>query len=222
MKKYLLSLVVALSGLVLNSYADVIIGNWEQSSDGWINAATGKPVGSDPLDNTFRFSTNGVTLGQYSLQWTQSGTSAGMYLPLQNSNGLINAFLANTRMSIDVSAPPEATMTGYSSLYSLAINADGAGYQTMQPTPAYVFGFPSSNFRTVTITWDYSALLSSIPANPTYIELILTVNNDPNHTVLYLDDARLSVPEPGCFAIYGLGAAAALAFWHRRFHVKEV
>lgn len=228
MKKYFLSLVVAFSGLAMNGYADVIIGDWEQSNDGWIDMDTGLPIGSGSFPigfkDRFSYSTTGTTHGNYSLQWTQSGwdSNGGIYLPLQNSNGLVNAFLANTQFSIDVSAPPDATMTGYSSVYSFSIDADGAGYHTLLPDPGYVFTFPNSNFQTVTITWDYSALLSSIPTNASYVELILTVNNDANHPVLYLDNARLSVPEPGCVAIGGFGTLTALALLHRRFRVNEV
>jgi hypothetical protein len=188
--------VLALCAAPTASRADVVIGNWEDSADGWIDWGTQSAI----AEPKYAFSTVGVTAGTKSVQVTQNGFNQGLSIKLQD-NGLRDAFVANTQFSIDFSVPANAA-AGWAELYTLWINAQNYGFVGQTPVaPKLQYGFPNDSVRTTTLTWDYGALVDGnaangeIAATAGWIEFILGTNSsDADHGVFYFDNARLSSP----------------------------
>jgi hypothetical protein len=209
---------VALLAVFITSpaWANVVIGTWEQSTDGWIDWGSAQTAISPTPGGKFSYSTTGATHGSSSLQLTQAGWNQNLAIKLQEQ-GHIPAFMANTRFEIDVTVPPISD--GWMEIFEVVLNSP-AGYQPQPINPGAanpnVFGFAHSpNPQTVTLGFDYGHLIASgaIPPNPGWVEIIFATNNGGGApTTFYFDNARL-VPEPGALALL---AIAATGFLRRR------
>ena len=170
---------------------DTIIGDWEQSMDGWVGGG-----GAD-----IRYSdTNGVTLGKYSLDvWVPTGawaTVLSMDLLDPNNAAALAAFRANTKFTADITHKvadwPADKIPPWNGTH-LIINTD-AGYLDL----GYRAGWSQNDGdRTDSITWEYSQQLSRIDfSKVTYLQLFIIVNaNSPDYTGwvwFYIDNMRLS------------------------------
>ncbi|MGN6369888.1 MAG: autotransporter-associated beta strand repeat-containing protein [Phycisphaerae bacterium] len=191
----------------------VVIGSWEQSSEGWFDWA----AGGTTLPSNYSFSTVGATLGTSSLAFNPTSPPAGWsygtgyYQALAVSlgdqtdgNGVneITDFLNNTKFSVDV-AYDASQWTGatYATL-NLIVNAPGWGFtQLPQSTitdsgnSGYPGGWDPTNYPGVTqrtISWDYSSVLSALAGTPGYVQLILLSSTDGTAGVEYFDNAQLT------------------------------
>jgi hypothetical protein len=195
--------------------ADYLLGNWENSADGWINWSGTKSV-DDPslMPSQYSYSTTGVTLGSSSLHMLKSGWNQTLALKLNYAQRV--EFMNHSTFSIDVTVPEDSFYDGsggYAQIYNLTINAEGYGWHDQYATaPAMNFYFwDGSPQRTLTLSYDYSAVRSLIAPTFGYIELIFATNAASNRGDFYFDNAKLSgVPEPMTLSLLGLGAAALL------------
>jgi hypothetical protein len=179
---------------------DTVIGNWEQSLDGWVVAGGADVRYSD---------TNGVTLGKYSLDvYTKTGAWASvltMNLLDPNNANVLAAFRANTKLSVDIThlvvdwpeqIPPWNGTHLIINTDAGAVPSQAGGYINL----GYKAGWSQNNGdRTDTATWDYSQIVSDLNANwskVTYLSLEVVVNaNSADYTGwvwFYLDNMRLS------------------------------
>jgi hypothetical protein len=199
--------------LVCDAHADTIIGNWEAgSTDGWIDWGT-QAVITGPK---YLIGATGATLGSSALKLTASGFNQNLSIKLQDAANHPDwrpAFFANNAFKIDFSVDADANATsGFSQLFEFAINAQTYGFHGQGTNPLITLGYPNPNFRTVTLTVDYSALIDGnagngeIPANATYVEFIMATNSDnAAHGVFYFDNARFTtIPEPASAAMLAL------------------
>ncbi len=164
----------------------VVIGDWEGFLDGWIG--TGDLV----------IYTEWSSLNDMSLKVTQEGIGS-LGIKLQDT-GHINDFLTHGKFSIDLMVPADTLgVGGWEEISTLSINAEGYGWHDQPPIPALHVDFWSgSPQRVFTLTWDYNSILSSIPSNPGWIELYLTLHGgDSNRDEFYFDNARLWGAIPG-------------------------
>ena len=203
--KMLLSICLMVAVMSIPASA-VVIGDWESGLDGWIDWSGGSGTLTPGA-------TAGVTLGSGSLRVDQSGWGQTLAIKLQD-NGLVGDFLANSIFSIDVSvAANDGTVTGgYSQVYAVSMNAEGAGWQDVASgTPVNFYWWEGSGERTETLTIDYSAYKAAVPANPGWVEIIFALNTGGGApTDMYFDNAQLTVPEPATLSVLGLGALALL------------
>lgn len=217
MKKLIVCFVLV--ALSMPAYAVTVIGDWEQSSDGWsdwIEYGNGKLV-SDPLNmpSKYSYSTIGATSGHYSLHVAQSGWCQNLSLDFGPA-GHIADFMANTKFSVDVTVPADQFGTGgWCEIYALSINAQGYGWHDQMPVPTYHWDYWAGvGQRTATITWDYSAAKAQMPANPYYLQFVFATCSDGKHNDFYFDNARLfgatTVPEPATIAMLTLGGLVTL------------
>lgn len=179
---------------------DTVIGDWEQSLDGWVVGGGADVRYSDA---------NGVTLGQYSLDvWTETGAWASvltMNLLDPNNANILAAFRANTKLSVDIThlvvdwpeqIPPWNGTHLIINTDAAAVPSQAGGYINL----GYKAGWSQTNGdRTDTATWDYSQVVSDLNANwdkVTYLSLEVVVNaNSADYTGwvwFYLDNMRLS------------------------------
>jgi hypothetical protein len=170
---------------------DTVIGNWEQSMDGWVSGGGADVRYSD---------TNGVTLGKYSLDvWVPTGawaTVLSMDLLDPNNAAVLAAFRANTKFTADITHKvadwPVDKIPPWNGTH-LIINTD-AGYLDL----GYRAGWTRNDGdRTDSVTWDYSQQLSRIDfSKVTYLQLFLIVNaNSPDYTGwvwFYIDNMKLT------------------------------
>lgn len=180
---------------------DTVIGDWEQSLDGWVVGGGADVRYSD---------TNGVTLGKYSLDvYTPTGAWASvltMNLMDPNNAAVLKAFRANTKLSVDIThlvrdwpvdkIPPWNGIHFIVNTNAEALPSLGAGWVNL----GYQAGWSQNNGdRTDTATWDYGQVVADLNANwskVTYLELQIVVNaNSADYTGwvwFYMDNMRLS------------------------------
>lgn len=173
---------------------DTIIGNWEQSMDGW-----GVGGGADA-----RFSdVNGVTLDKYSLDvFVPTGAWASVLtlnLLDPNNAAVREAFRANTKLSADITRLvvdwPVGDLPPWNGIH-LIINCGGDGWSLWQDLVYRAGWTQNDGDRTITATWDYSPYLSRIQFDKlTWCALEVVVNaNSPNYkgwVWFYIDNMRL-------------------------------
>jgi len=181
--------------------SDTVIGDWEQSLDGWVVGGGADVRYSD---------TNGVTLGKYSLDvYTPTGAWASvltMNLMDPNNAAVLAAFRTNTKLSVDIThlvrdwpvdkIPPWNGTHLIVNTNPEAVPSFSGGYVNL----GYMAGWSQNNGdRTDTATWDYSQLIADINSHwdkVTYLSLEVVVNaNSADYTGwvwLYLDNMRLS------------------------------
>jgi hypothetical protein len=217
-KKFICLVSVLVLSFACTTYADVVIGDWEDGSyDSWIDWGGGtiESIGAPK----YTFSETGVTLGSSALKVSPGGGwQQNLSIKLQDI-GMLEAFMANKAFEIDVtynSADWDPSTT-YAGTYTLSLNAEGYGWNDVggakSPTGENGVVFtdtlnpdspgnlpltdPGTEGTTVTgtWTWDYSGVLESIPNPPTYVELIIATNSD-QPGAYYFDNARLTGGEP--------------------------
>jgi MYXO-CTERM domain-containing protein len=177
-----------------HSLADVVIGDWENATDGWIDWGTQAAI--DPGGAKYAYSTFGATHGTSAIKITQTSYNQNLSIKLQNTPGLKDAFFANQQLSIDFTVPASA-VNGYAQVYDIALNAETYGFHSVGPVPKHTFGFANGNAQTTTLTWDYSTLVDGITTNGEilpasgWVEFILATNSDADHGTFYFDNARL-------------------------------
>lgn len=208
---------LALAGLLLVSVQApaLVIGSWESmpnSGDGWIDWSQGQ-VAIETLPAKYSAGTVGVTLGSQSLRVDQSGWAQSLAIKLDASQRAV--FMNSSTFSIDVSvrANDGTIEGGYSQIYMVYMNAEGAGWQSVTgTTPLNFYWWPGSPQRTQTLSVDYSAFRSQVSPNPGWVEIILALNTGGGApTDMYFDNAQLTgVPEPATLALLGAGALLSL------------
>ena len=191
----------------------VVIGNWEQSNDGWFDWA----AGGTTLPANYSFSTVGATLGTSSLDFNPAAPPAGWsfgtgyYQALANKlesttdgGGVseVTDFVNNNKFSIDVTYDASQwTGASYATL-NLVVNAPGWGFTQLPQstiTDTGNAGFPGgwdpTNFPGVThrtLAQDYSSVLAAMPSNPAYVELILISSTNGTAGAEFFDNAQLT------------------------------
>jgi hypothetical protein len=174
---------------------DIVIGNFEESMDGW--AAGG---GADVRFNDV----NGVILGQYSLDvWVPTGAWAGvvnMNLLDPNNAAVLDAFRTNTKISADITRLvadwPVDDIPPWNGIHMI-INCGGDGWSLWQDLGYQAGWQQTQGDLTQTAAWNYSPYLSQIQFdNLWWFSLEVTVNaNSPDYAGwvwFYLDNIRLS------------------------------
>ncbi|MBP7053835.1 MAG: LamG domain-containing protein [Phycisphaerae bacterium] len=212
---------------------DVIIGDWEQSMDGWVVGG-----GADVLFNDH----NGVTLNSYSLDvWVENGAWNTDILTLNlldpNQSAVLGAFKTNTKISADITRLvadwPTDDIPRWNEML-LVINAGGDGWSLWQLLGKLANWRQPDGDRTITATWDYGPYVSQMDFDKlTWCELHLGINaNDETYTGpvwFYIDNMRLSGggiplnPQPanGAKDVYVdtllSWTAGAFAAWHNLY-----
>jgi hypothetical protein len=175
---------------------DTVIGNFEESLDGWVVGG-----GADVRFNDH----NGVTLDKFSLDvylstgdWNQDVLVLNLLDP--NQAAVLAAFKNNTKITADVTHLvadwPTDSAPGWNGKH-LIINAGGDNWSMWQDLGYQAHWTRSSGDLTQTATWDYSPYLSQIKFdNLTWCELRLVENaNDTAYkgwVLFYIDNIKLS------------------------------
>lgn len=212
---------VLMFAMVSTSYGETVIGDWEESPDGWIDWGNAKSV-DDPCNMPVRTDgragyqyedTIGVTLNDWSLHVTQEdGWGQSLSIKLNAAQRAI--FFVNTQLHIDYSVAA-GTSGGWNELYKISLNAEGFGWQDLNedfgnPTPLHHYDFwAGSGVRTNTVVIDYSLAVPDVNDDTSYIEFIFALNSGDGQIEFYFDNAKL-VPEPTTIALLGLGGIALI------------
>ncbi len=185
--------VTGVLALASASYADLVIGDWEQDMDGW------QLHGDAPEGTDIRYSdSNGVTLGNYSLD---------VYVPVGEyklilyynivGQGILEDFRNYQKISIDVTRLanewPEAGDWIGGGIH-MVLNAGGDGWSLWEGDYQGWWSW-SGGDQTVTLTWDYAQHLSRIDFdNLWWLEFFFISNFDLDYDlggVYYLDNCVL-------------------------------
>jgi hypothetical protein len=187
--------------------ADVLIGDFEGSLDGWVPAP-----GID-----WSFSEGGVTRGNYSLRLQGPGGYWNEYIlvDLGGLGGGIDDFYANDIFTVDVSVFQDEwamdTSIGWtmSPTISLFLNPGSGQWWNLG---AVQIGQPLDGDHTITASWNYSALRDQVTDPQGVVKFILEFGNYGyvGSSTYYIDNSWLKVPEPATLALLGLGALALL------------
>jgi hypothetical protein len=174
---------------------DLVIGNFEESMDGWVVGGQ-----ADVLFNDV----TGVTLDKYSLDvWVPTGawaTVLSLNMLDPNQAAALQAFRVNTKVTADVTHLaanwPADDIPGWNGKH-LVINCGGDGWNMWQDLGYQAHWTRNDGDRTLTATWSYAQYLSQIHFdNLTWFSLELIVNaNDPGYegpVWFYLDNVKLS------------------------------
>ena len=204
----------------LAAHADVVIGNWEGGSDdGWIDWSSGKSITDASNTSVYSFATTGATVGTSSLEVNKSGWAQTLSIKLEgktdsHGNSLVSDFMSNNTLLMDLTLPA-TTASGWSQFYQVIVNAQGWGFKPITASPAanaqWGWGSTGGGQQTYTLAFDYTAALAAIPANPSYVEIIINTNNDGTHTQYYFDNVRLATtPEPASLSVLAIASSAWL------------
>lgn len=198
-----------------------LLGDWENRADTWYK------WGSYP---TFGYSnTTGVTLNNYSLKLTfnATGWQNGPVLALEGNNARIDAFLANSVFTMDVTRiASEWTRLGSGNHWCHLNFVVNAGFT--DGTPA-IWGNcgdagewdSNTGDSTMNLSWDYSIHKPVIEAHRnaiSWFQLVLVANAEgySGNMNYYIDSARLAPPPPqpqGYFTINTFDLADEVAEW---------
>jgi hypothetical protein len=199
--------------LAVTVQAQVVIGNWQNDTgDGWIDNGNGLSITNAANTNKYQFVTGAVTGYAQSLEINQAGFNQNLELDLNSLAEGKAAFAANRTLSFTVTFPPAAASgatAGYSQIYNFTLSCDGlytnipwadwTGNSGNMPGVGYYSSFPG---QTITVTWDYSNLLTN-PAvaealtNNSYLQLSFTSNNGGGApTNIFMNDVVLAGAPP--------------------------
>jgi hypothetical protein len=219
--------VVVLLSMARASQAQVVFGNFEDGlTDGFgtlTNSGVTKNAFSSPTVGTVITPGSGTDTTKV-LDLTATGFNGGLGSGADLgydfvSNGLTSQFLANDIITFNWETAPNAAATGFSQLFNIILNAQGAGFTTvggsggstspLAVTTGTVNQFPPFSGQEFTVSINYDAYKAAIAANPGFIQFGIQTNNANPPTDFYFDNFTLSaVPEPGSMVLAGLGMAA--------------
>jgi hypothetical protein len=185
-------IVALLTGLAVASRAQVVIGSWQGSSaEGWIDNGNGLSITNSANTNKYQFVSGAVAGYVQSLEINQGGFNQNLEIDLNTLPGGKAAFAANHTLSFTVTFPASGGLytAGYSQIYNFTLNCSGlytniawsawTGNSGTMPNVGYYSSFPG---KTITVTWDYSSLLTNSAVataltNSSYLQLSFTSNN---------------------------------------------
>jgi len=197
-----LSSLVLLLSLASTTYADFVIGNWEQNMDGWKAAWEGAP--------TFSYSNIGATLGSWSLGVNTGGSG---YWILQR-DGLLN--LTGAKFAVDVTwIASEWPAGSWSQLDKLAVNSN-LGWREFQPPTVIdrTTGLPAAQrdwgpwAGDVYRTYIYDLSGADWTGEITWMQIILAIQSNSAQGIIHLDNAKL-VGVPATITVAAGGDIAA-------------
>ncbi len=193
MSTKLMSAIFAVTlGLVGLSFADVVIGNFEDSNDGWI-------VHSEAPDGTTaRPVKENATLGQYSLKLTiPSGWQKAITCDLSGETKFLTALGKAKQLKIDVTLKAKEwdLASGWiKPVECIVIQDDMGGWQQLDPTADSDNSWTGQEDKTTTITFD---IPPQTPPDLTHGNIIIVTQyadvNKPGS--FYYDNVRLVTPE---------------------------
>ena len=171
----------------------VVLGDWEDSRDGWILYSG--------TDATLSYSTTGATLNEKSLKLEVP--SSFWVLTLYLNARQLEALKANDLFALDVTwVASEWEGQSWSQVQIIAFNSSATGWAQID-SPTTDTGnvddpgaWPSTDFPDVdtrTITWDYTAVNVADIEEGGWTHLNISQNHDPEAGpgIYYFDNARL-------------------------------
>jgi hypothetical protein len=211
MNKKLLIAVVTLC-LASAAYAtqNVLIGDFEETGDGWYDVSTGKPIDEiiyppfppDLPDTKYEYDYSWHTHGNCSLMADWEGWGWSIRRDIHTD------FWDNYQIEFDIYAvAQDGSSATWAQVEKLAGSTETNGWFDM-PEASFSIGLGGSATHCV---FDYSAYKTSEYASPTdtYGSIIFAYNADAP-VYLYIDNIWLTVPEPATLALLGFGGLALL------------
>jgi hypothetical protein len=221
-KKLICLMSVLVLSFVCTSYADTVIGDWENGSyDSWIDWGAGQASIESIGAPKYTFSPIGATLGNSALKVSPgSGWQQNLSISLADIGGL-EAFMANKAFSIDVTynSADWDPATTFAQVYQVSFNNNGYGWNdvggaaastgmngvvftdTLNPDSPGAIPLVNPGIEGTTVTgtwtWDYSGVLDrfTLPDTDAYIQIVIATNSD-GAGAYYFDNARLTGAEP--------------------------
>ena len=203
--------VVAAAGFVAApASAQYVFGDFEGSDPGvwgYWDGGVQTPLGDDP---SLEYSTADSTTGSTSVLATNPGYDQNLAYAA-NTLEIREAFMDYDTLLFDV-VFPEYSTGGYWELFEFVMNSN-AGFSNLTSTVTNSeggtnqigWGDDGGPRRVVTFSVDYSSEVAAWGGTaPNYLELVISLNNDGDHTGVYLDNFRL-VPAPGAAAALAIG-----------------
>jgi hypothetical protein len=197
-----LMLVAALFASATPSYA-VVIGDFEQTSPGW-GLWSG---GVQPFDANYAYTTDGATLNQFAIQYTNPNGSGAVQSLAYSAGavGTIADFQANDKFLFDITFPATSS-GGFAEIREIVLNSQFGGFDArLQGAAGQVgWGDGGGGAQTLTLEYDYTNHKAAWGANtPGWVEIVIQTNSDAAHGVFQLDNVRLArlVPEPTSIAL---------------------
>ncbi len=181
-----------------------VIGNWESSdsNDSW-EVCTWDPAGNTVLTPGV---TTGVTLDTAALMVQQDLTVNGGWAWALSVGVNSTEFMEHDILKVDIIRLAADWTPGSGDYWNgIDCRVQGESVSLTDLDNGESWWAPSDGDGVVTAVWDYSALKSSFPANPSWVQFVFAVNAQgySNSTgIFYLDNARFtSIPEEEALTI---------------------
>jgi hypothetical protein len=230
---FLLAMAASVAGMAsLAAATTITFGNFEDATMdgfGYLSSSSGVkpfPASPGPVASILTPGSGGDTTNVLDLNGAgyNGGQSGGNDLGFDfASNGLASTFLADDILTFSWEVPVSNTSSGYSQLYSIVLNAPGAGYTTvggsgggtspLAVTTGPVNQYPGYSGQVNTVSINYDAYKALISASPSYIQFGVTTNNGGGApSDIYFDNFQLSqtIPEPTSLGLLTLVGAGML------------